>query len=304
MGGDKGAEPMFRRRCKHVALVRRCHFVVFVGALVAQLSGATRAQEPSVFDEPTPLDQLLVPQDAPLSAELLTLCVKQNAELEKRKARSHEERRKLEQHQWFIQQMGLELETMKRSVSAANKKAIFDYGRAYASAQKDLAAATDAYNSRIKEGEAASESFNKTCNGRLVSKETQDAVRQKGGVLPNLRQRLVPRPPPTAEQKMEIDAYHNYLTAHIKTERLKTEVGAHRKRNTVAEGSSGMQVNMTISPSGNLLSHSIKVSSGDPALDAIVLAGVERAQPFAPPPEVIASNPMVWRLGFFGSPRK
>jgi protein TonB len=91
---------------------------------------------------------------------------------------------------------------------------------------------------------------------------------------------------------------------HIKPDRLKAEIKAHRRKNTVGKGSTTMQVIMTISSTGKLMERGTKVSSGDPVLDTIVLAAVDRAQPFAPPPKVIASTPIVWVLGFLGSPRR
>ena len=293
-----------QRRRKLIPPPHRCFFVVlFACCVVVQLIGKAGAQEHSVFDEPTPLNQLLIPKDAPISAELLARCMKQREELEKRKARGREEQAKLVQHQWLYRQFESEIETKKLSVTDANRKAVFDLERARASAQKNLATATEAYNLRVKEDKAAADTFNRTCGGRVVSQEAEDAVREKEADLPRLGRSPVTLPL-TEEQKKEMDAYRSYLGTHVETDRLKAEVGAHRKRNAVASGSSGMQVSITISPTGSLVSRSVKVSSGDPALDAIVLAGVDRAQPFAPPPKAMASKPIVWMLGFFGSPRK
>jgi TonB family protein len=276
-----------------------------VGGLIAQLSGPMEAQERGALDEPPPLDQLLVPHDGPLSAEQVTRCAKQRADLEKIRTQITDDSTKLGRQRQFVQLLGEELATKKPSVSADTQQAVSDLERAYTLARRKLNDGIDAYNSIVKRHQGAYEMYNKTCSGRLVTKDIEDAVRQEG-ISPDLRPGgpIIRRPELTAEQKKEIDTYQNSLSARIETEQMRKEVGAHRKRNTVGKGSTSMQVNLTISPTGQVTARSIRVSSGDPGLDAIVLAAVDRAQPFPPPPKALASTPIVWRLGFLGSLRK
>jgi TonB family protein len=127
-------------------------------------------------------------------------------------------------------------------------------------------------------------------------------------------QELIDEPPPLNELLVPLDTpvtpeqaarCTNQKTELEKTKvRLKTAIRNHRRRTVVGTGSTAMQVSLTISPAGWLAAKGIKVSSGDPELDAIVLAAVERAQPFAPPPKIIVSTPITWHLGFLGSVRK
>lgn len=116
---------------------------------------------------------------------------------------------------------------------------------------------------------------------RRVSKDAETAARQKG-LSPNLN---IGMPALTTEQEKDVDAYHTYLSMHIRTEPLKAAIRTHRRWTAIGQGSTAMQVSLTISPAGRLTAKGIKMSSGDPALDAIVLAAVECAQPYAPHPK-------------------
>ena len=55
---------------------------------------------------------------------------------------------------------------------------------------------------------------------------------------------------------------------------------------------------LTLSPTGELLDHQVLVSSGSPALDKIAMTSLDRAAPFPPVPREIGKQAYTLRVPF------